>query len=329
MLMAADAPSSGKTQAMLVCAYLAANPQNTAGSAPAVISMMAEAHNRPELPTPCLYRDEVSEVFGRSGLNTASKDPIAMILREGYKRGAESQWSVNRVATKFSIYAAVIVAGNGASVPSDVRSRCLVTQMVRGRPLMDLDSDGAEDRVRDTGLALGAQVRKHMVEMKGFTMEGALPGLVGRVHQIYRPLLCVAKYVGGERWFKMAVAAYKDLTQNGGTTEILSADQRIVSDVVKLISGLEYEDSDFIGGKYLAEELCNLDRFEGRSVLSVARDISRALNLTTEQRHMPGGNPVRGYEVGAIRAVWERMKPAKPEEIAALEYEEYDPFAIQ
>ncbi len=75
VLFTGDGPECGKTVAMLVTAYLSSNPQNTTGSSYGLTSALAQATNSPETPTPTLYRDEISQVFGRSGLNN-SRDPI-------------------------------------------------------------------------------------------------------------------------------------------------------------------------------------------------------------------------------------------------------------
>jgi Protein of unknown function (DUF3631) len=334
IFMSAKTPESGKTAAMLVCAYLSSNAVNTQGSSYAVTSRLAQAHNSPEQPTPTLYRDEISEVYGKSGLNSGAKDPISTVLREGYKRGATTSWSVNRVAEDINIYVPVIVAGNGTALPTDIRSRSIVIQMERGRPRLDLDSDGSEDRLRTDGRALGKEVKRHAAEMIGFTCETVVPGLLGRKHQIWRPLIAVALYVGGPAWYAKALRAFAELNGTSMETEVLSSDQQILKDLVSIVGelGMDTIDPDgersFIPGKALTEELMNLERFEGRTSLSISQEIRRAMpvDISSTQRRVGTGNAVRGYYVDEILNAWEAVRPAASTEIAALEAE-VDPFA--
>lgn len=325
MFFGAATPESGKTAGMLVTAYLSSNPVDAAGSSYALTSKLAQAHNSPEQPSPTLYRDEISDVYGKAGLNTASKDPISDVLRRGYKRGAVTSWSVNRVAEDIGIYLPVIVAGLGTALPADIRSRCVVVTMRRGRPELDLDSDGSEERLRRTGAALGAEVRAHAPLMVGFTCEGIVPKLTGRAHQVWRPLIAVATFLGGSRWRAKALAAFAELT-GAAASVCLSADQQTLKDLTEIIGGLELRTDGFIGGLSLAEELSTYDRFEGRTTLSVARDIARAMPVEPVQKRVPHMGVVRGYHVKDIIAAWEAMKPAEPEEIAARE--EINPFAV-
>jgi hypothetical protein len=326
----ANTPESGKTAAMLVTAYLSSNPVDAAGSSYALTSRLAQAHNSPEQPSPTLYRDEISDVYGKAGLNTASKDPISDVLRRGYKRGATTSWSVNRVAEDINIYLPVILAGLGTALPTDIRSRCVVITMKRGRPELDLDSDGSEDRLRAIGSALGAEVRAHIPAMVGFTCEGIAPKLTGRAHQVWRPLIAIATFLGGAstKWRKRALSAFGELT-GAAASVCLSADQQTLKDLVEIISDLEIPTTPaaFVGGHALAEELLTYERFEGRTPLSVAKDIARAMPIDSEQKRVPHQGIIRGYYVKDILQAWEDAKPADPEEMAAKE--EIDPFAVR
>lgn len=323
----AQTPESGKTVGMLVTAYLSSNPVDAAGSSYALTSRLAQAHNSPEQPSPTLYRDEISDVYGKAGLNTASKDPISDVLRRGYKRGATTSWSVNRVAEDINIYLPVILAGLGTALPSDIRSRCVVVTMRRGRPESDLDSDGSEDRLRRTGEALGAEVRSNAHLMVGFTCEGIVPKLTGRSHQVWRPLIAIATFLGGPTWRARALSAFAELT-GAAASVCLSADQQTLKDLVEIVTDLELSTKadSFIGGIALAEELSTYDRFEGRTVLSVAKDIARAMPIDPIQKRIAHAGPTRGYFVKDIVQAWEDMRPAEPEEIAARQ--EINPFAV-
>ena len=84
MLFTSEHEASGKTMAMMITAALSANPLDASGTSYALTSALAAAGNTPDQPAPTLYYDEISSVFGRSGL-AASRNPIADILRKGYK----------------------------------------------------------------------------------------------------------------------------------------------------------------------------------------------------------------------------------------------------
>jgi hypothetical protein len=125
----------------------------------------------------------------------------------------------------------------------------------------------------------------------------------------------------------MALAAFAELT-GAAASVCLSADQQTLKDLCQVVSDLELPSTaeSFIGGLALAEELSNYDRFEGRTVLSVAKDIARAMPIEPIQKRIPHVGPTRGYFVRDILAAWEEMRPAEPEEIAARE--EINPFAV-
>jgi hypothetical protein len=319
LLMSGEGPSCGKTQAMLTTAYMSQRPVNTRGSSYAVTSKLAEITNQPELQKPCFYRDEISSIYGRSGLNAGSKDPLHVVMQEGYKRGATTSWSVNRVSVDIGIYVAVIIAGNGTAVPTDIRSRCIVINMKRGRPSLDLDDDGSERRLRDIGLAMGAEVKRHQAEMIGYRCAGMVPKLEGRLHQVWRPLIAVAKYVGGPRWQKAALNAFTELNGGGTDSVILSPDQAILKSLVSVVETLELKPTDFIGGIALAEELENLESFEGRPITGICKDIARAMTTKPVQPRRPGHPRVWGHYVRDILAAWEVMRPVAPEEVSPLE----------
>jgi hypothetical protein len=332
LFFSGSTPECGKTTGVLVAAYLSSNPTNTTGSGPAVTSDLAAATNQPERPTPTLYRDEISSLFGRSGLTQASKDPLTAVLREGYKRGATTKWSVNRVSEQISLYVPVIMAGLGTALPTDIRSRCVVIDMTKGTPTLDLDSDDAEDRIRGIGDALGVQVRKVAKSMQGVSYEGVVPKLVRRPHQVWRPLLAVAQAVGGDMWARRAFKAFAELTESGGATEVLSPDQRLMKDIIGITEELQLSPSEFIGGMSLSEELMCLDRFEGRNLLSMAKMIASTIagitGVRPEQRRIEGHpNAIMGYWVRDLIATWNAVKPAATEEL--LLAEAVNPFVCQ
>jgi hypothetical protein len=310
LLFNAETHECGKTVAMMTTVHLSANPEDCDGTSYAIQSMLAEYANAPEKGRPTLYLDEINQVFGKSGLN-GSSNPVANILRKGYKSDARAKWSVNRVSEEYSTYTPFIVAGNGNSVPVDIRSRAIVIQCVRGIPRFELEDYGSEDRLKRIGRSLGREVPRHRGALEEFRVpRNEIPGMSARKAQIWHPLMAVALHVGGERWFGMAVQSFRDLNSTADASEVLSADQQTLKELCDFIAEYGYERKDFIPGLEMADELCLLSRFEGRTALSVTHDIARAMPVKAIKKR-PNGNdaPAWGYYAAWVMDAWEAQRP--------------------
>lgn len=328
LLFTSEIPSSGKSTAVRVAALLSANPENVNGSKPALTSMMAEFHNSPERGRPTLYKDEVSDIFGTSGLNSATNNPLANILREGYEYDATDSWSVSRTRKTFSIYAPFILAGNGASVPQDIRSRSVVVRLIKGRPNVSLDSDGAKGRLLDAADVLASEIAGHHGDLKGFRCDdGTLsPKLVDRDHQVWRPLIGIAMALGGARWTRMAVQAFEELTGNGAK-EALSTDQKLTKDLHDVVLAGGFARDEFVVGSLFRNALRHLPRFEGWADRAVSMEIARVMPVEPVKRRVPGkDNPVHGYYAGWIMDAWAAIKPEPQSETDGLMVNPVDLF---
>lgn len=312
LLFTADTFEAGKTTFMMTTALMSHNPEDVSGSRPSLNSLLAEYHNQNKKKC-TLYFDEISSIFGKSGL-VGSKDPIADVLRKGYERDATSSWSVNRVNEKFSIYTPFLMAGNGTAVPTDIRSRCIVLKTSQGVPNEDLLSDLSKPRLRGIGAALAAEIAHHKDRMMGVSYEKIIPAMTARRHMCYRPLLAIAQYVGGEEWFKRAMRAFMDLTNTGIVSEVLSPDQETLRDMNDAVKGMPEE--NFVDGKYIREILFKQPRFNGCTPISISKEMKRAMPVDLIQKHVPGGNPVRGWHVRDIRLAWDDARPAFTPEMA-------------
>lgn len=318
MLFVADTAESGKTCAMTTTALLSANPESANGTKYALTALFADYANDGNKGRPCLFKDEIQEIFGRSG-TSGSNNPLANVLREGYKKTATQMWSTQRSVDRFSIYGPFLMAGLGTAVPSDVRSRSIVIKCVRGKPSANLDSVGAEDDLRMTADALGKEVRKHASEMKGFDCEGDVPGMDARKAQVWIPLIAVATHVGGPKWRGLAYRAFEELYGTENARPTLSAEDQTLKDCADTVASLGYKAADFVPGMVLSEELRQLDRFKDRTVLSVARTVASAMPIDPIQKHVPGANPVRGFYARDITAAWDAVRP---EELDSFEVAE-------
>ena len=174
MLFTSEHEASGKTMAMLITAALSANPLDASGTSYALTSALAAAGNTPDQPAPTLYYDEISSVFGRSGL-AASRNPIADILRKGYKSSATSQWSVNRVNEKFSIFTPFLMTGLRVAVPRDIRSRCILIVMEPGTPRRYFDARTAEPEAQALAACLSQATGKRLADIAAFRARGIHP----------------------------------------------------------------------------------------------------------------------------------------------------------
>ena len=184
MLFAGETEACGKTVAMTVTAALSANPLDASGTSYALQSALAAASNAPEQLTPTLYYDEISGVFGRSGL-AASRDPIAEILRKGYKQGATRAWSVNRTSEQYSVYTPFLMAGLRNAVPRDIRTRCIVVIMRAGTPGAYFDAREAEPEAQALAACLGQAVTSRVADIAAFRARGIHPKLRDRHLEVW------------------------------------------------------------------------------------------------------------------------------------------------
>jgi hypothetical protein len=330
LLFTSEREASGKTVAMMITAALAANPLDASGTTYALQSALASASNAPEQLTPTLYLDEVSEVFGRSGL-VASRNPVAEILRKGYKAGATRAWSVNRSAEKYGIYTPFLMAGLRNAVPRDIRSRCIPLVMVPGTPREYFDAREAEPDAAALADCLGQAVASRMPEIKGFRAKQVRhPKLRDRLLEVWEPLFAVAHVLGGQEWLNKCLEAFKEIALADAGPVSLSPRQQILCDAVAMLDGpLAGEGGrGFVGGESLADEMRRLpDRpsYEVRSLLGMCKLIAEAMPVKPKQVRV-GDEVVRGYFPQQVRDAWDAVRPAEAEDATLTE--EPNPFAV-
>lgn len=327
MLFTSEREESGKTMAMMVTASLSSNPLDAEGTQYALQSALAAVANEPEKPVPTLYLDEVSDVFGKSGLNSA-KGKIATIARKGYKRGATDAWSVNRVNEKFSIFLPFLMAGLGTAVPRDIRSRSIVIRMEPGKPRRYFDVREAEPYAEQLQAALASQVRNHAREIGQFRALGLHPRMVNRKLEVWEPLAAVAYTVGGQRWLNRCLAAFSELALGQSEAVILTPAQQVLKDVAFIAAQHRALTGEaFVGGLVLADELGRMSSplYEGRTAASLACLIRDSVPLDSEQRTTPSGR-VRGYPVQSLLEAWDSVRPVVPDDAELAE--EVNPFAV-
>lgn len=331
LLFTSEHEASGKTMAMMITAALSANPLDASGTSYALTSALAAAGNTPEQPAPTLFYDEISSLFGRSGL-AASRNPIADILRKGYKSGATSQWSVNRVNEKFSIYTPFLMTGLRVAVPRDIRSRSICIIMQPGSPHRYFDAREAEPDALALSEALGQAVRTCITDIADFRGRGIHPKLKDRKLEVWEALCAVAYILGGQRWLNRCISAFKDLALAESDAITLTPRQQVIKDVAEVTARSPRilavgDGAEFIGGLTLVDELRRMDnpRYQGRSDAGLALLVSDALPMNTVQLRI-SGERVRGYYVADIEAAWDKIRPDDPEDVEVPE--EVNPFEV-
>jgi Protein of unknown function (DUF3631) len=331
MLFTSEHEASGKTMAMLITATLSANPLDAAGTPYALTSALAAAGNTPDQPAPALYYDEISSVFGRSGL-AASRNPIADILRKGYKQGATSQWSVNRVNEKFSIYTPFIMTGLRVAVPRDIRSRCICITMEPGTPRQYFDARTAEPEAQALAACLAQAAGKRLADIAAFRARGIHPKLKDRKLEVWEGMFAVAYVLGGQEWLNRCLAAFKELALAESDQVVLTPRQQTIKDVAAVAAKSRQETvlpdgTRFIGGLAIVDELRRVDNpiYQGRSDAGLALLVSDALPMNTVQLRVDGDR-VRGYYVQDIEAAWNKIRPDEPDDIEIPD--EVNPFEV-
>lgn len=336
LLFVSENEESGKTLAMMLTAALCANPEDVAGTAYALQSALAAASNSPEIPQPTLYCDEISDIFGRSGLGGA-KNPIAEVLRKGYKYNATKKWSVNRVPEVYSIFTPFLMTGLKVAVPRDIRSRCIVITMHAGKPRKYFDvrtGDGWAARLAET---IGKRIANVLPDIKDYRAYGMHPKLIGRKLEVWEPLFAVAQHLGGQQWVNMCMAAFTELTANGSSELSLSPRQQLVADVYDLMVNGElaqWAEKGFIPGEFLADAVIRLPLYADFSPEQARKMLADELVPMGIRTHQHRGMLRRGYPVdrmsgyypGEITAAWDQIRPDDPEDVENPGFE--DPFDV-
>lgn len=336
LLFVSENEESGKTLAMMLTAALCANPEDVSGTSYALQSALAAASNSPEIPQPTLYCDEISDIFGRSGLGGA-RNPIAEVLRKGYKYNATKKWSVNRVPETFSIFTPFLMTGLKVAVPRDIRSRCIVITMRSGKPSRFFDVRTGDRWAARLASTLGKRVANVLPDIENFRAHGMHPKLVGRKLEIWEPLFAVAQHLGGQQWVNMCMAAFTELTANGSSELALSPRQQLVADVHELMVNGElaqWAEKGFIPGEFLADAVIRLPLyadFSAEQARKMLADELVPMGIRTHQHRgmIRRGFPVdrmSGYYPDEIADAWDKIRPDDPEDVELAEFE--DPFDV-
>jgi hypothetical protein len=306
ILFTSDEPESGKTHAMETTVSLASNPMNLSGTSYAWRSGLMEVSNTPEAPPVTLFLDEVSDVFGPSGLK-GQNNPISEVMRKGYKRKATLSQSVNRVKVEYSIFAPVFMTGLRAAVPRDIRTRCIVISMRAGKPRKYFDVRETEPYAESLQHAIAGAVRAHRSEIERFRARGLHPKLTNRKLEIWESLFAVAYALGGNRWLSRALRAFSALALDESEQVPLTPRQIVTRDVA---AAAEQLDGPYVTSGQLTDELSRLDEklYDSRTEHSLACLIRDSVAVKSG-RVTVNGQQVRAYRRDDLLAAWEAIRP--------------------
>jgi len=305
LLFTSDEGESGKTTAMDVFGYLANKTWNaTRATSYALRSKFTE----PEPPT--ILMDEISRIFGMSGLNGRQTE-TAVLAQDGYRRKATISMSVNRMALDMPAFCMLAMAGLKNAVPGDVRTRCITFPMKKipenvWLPLNseDPDTEALAMQVRD---ALHQQIRalgKTVKELKR-SWRPPHPKMKARKAQIWSPLWLVAKAVGGD-WPDRCLDAFRALALDAAEKPVLTPKQQMLRDVA-----MAFIDSgkEALPNREIRSYLLNLADSPLWSRLSddgLAKQMAQALgphhNITFAQGR------ARGYYARPIVDAWRKLE---------------------
>ena len=324
-----DGKNSGKTTAMHVTGSVSANPESAKGTYASLRSKLAAASNKSDYPVITLEFDQVDGNYGNDGQGKGSNPTLTMLLQEGYKEGSTDSWSVNRTEHKFSLVHPVMMTGNDTSLPSDIRQRCVVVTMTKGKPRRYFSVRESQAEATDLGKALGAVVRTHLDELKAFRARGIHDKLSQRLLEVWEALFAAAWVIGGQRWLNWCREAFETIGLNSEMSA-LSPRQQVIRDSADALSRVAVSlpnGREFAEGIKLAAELKLLenDIYATKTPLGTAMLIAESMPFSPKQVRV-GQDRINGYYADDIRKAWDDIKPDDAED--TLIPEEENPFAV-
>lgn len=326
LLFVSDEEQSGKTLSMDITGNLSSNPQDADGTSGDFLAILEEAANSADKLIPTLKYDELSMLLGRDGQRGTGNNPVARVMRRGYKRGAKlGKWR-NGVSEKYSIFGPFIGTGLRTCVPKDIRSRCVVVHCYQGIARQNYDVRDAEQDTLKWGRSLRKEVTDHMKEIAEFRVTRlGIPELASRKGEVWEVLLGVGLALGGARWLNRGIAAFRELALTQLQAPELDPGQELLQMAAELAPGMAVNGA--VRSNQLADEMRRSPRYDGRSLAAMAALLSKQMPVIVHQRRMRGFDiPQKCYYLTDILAAWEQVKPVPPEDMEPPEEE--NPFDV-
>lgn len=324
LLFTSDEPESGKTAALTMAKDLGHKGYDAGGTTYALKAKLYEAKG-----DITLAYDEISDLFGKSGMNKSSH-PFATLLRKGYKRGATDSWSVGRVSEDISIFLPIALSGLRTAVPADVASRCITIEMKTATPKDYYDVRTGEVFAAHMSASLRAYVQSKEAEIYHFRGRGLHPKLTRRNLEIWEPLLAVASACGGHAWLCRAMSAFAELGLSKSDVPVLTPAQTVLRDLVKAAKAIQAASVAKVTEIYGADLREEMRRF-GEPLYELMSDTALAMEMAIAlgvKAHVitRKGDQARGWKVATIERVWDERRPAALDAFEVAD--ETDPFAV-
>jgi Protein of unknown function (DUF3631) len=262
--------------------------------------------NEREKPFPIF--DEISDVYGQSGMRSGNKE-LNSILKKGYRNTATLSLAVDRSPAEVSSYCVCAWGGLRNAVPNDIWQRSITWKMKaapEGTHLRDsLDEDtrllGATHRD-----AIHQWARAHQREIKlAFkTFRRPHRTMRSRLRQIWGPLYAVALVAGGD-WPERCIAAYKAMALDASDAPVLSGESMILRDTAALFG---QSGAKKLFTREIRDHLFRLDveLYEKLTPEGLARLLTAALGPA--QAMTIGGERAKGFHGGPVLAAWKRLE---------------------
>jgi hypothetical protein len=321
LLFTSDEKESGKTTGEDIVMMLA----NNGWTADPTSYALRAKFNEAEKPT--LIIDEISDIFGRSGLR-GSSNQLGKILRICYRRTATLSMAVDRVAEEVSCYTMAVMAGLKTAVPDDIRSRCVIFQVkpvpssVRGLRDSQDDDTMALGKIHNQRLHQWARGSEDEIRKAFRDIRRPHPKFRARRAQIWGPLYAVALEAGDD-WPDRCLAAFKAMALDASDVPVLSPSQMVLRDT----AGLFAKDG---GDRLFAAEIASHLRalpdvalYEDLTDRGLAQLMTEALGPS--QAMTIGNARARGFHAAPVLAAWKRLEAQlEPPEDDEPEEDEYD-----
>lgn len=327
LLIVAEEPESGKSVDLRVVKSLCDHPVNAAGTWFDTQSAIFDAHARGE-ECPPIYRDEISEIFGRSGYNGAG-NPIGDMARRGYVRGETLGRSRNGMPEKASIFSTFIMAGLRTAVPYDIRTRCVVISMKKGRPREYFDARDAEMRAIRLGESLGHAVKALAEDIGAFRVSSLhkyeLTGT--RRGEVWEGMFAVAA-AAGQEWLNRCMAAFFELAAEERELVKLSPDEELIRDMAEAVNalaghGIRQQGHALIAGALIRDELraINPVAYAQLPATVLGRHMADALSpLDVHRRQVRQGDKmIPGYWAHEVLDAWEEIRPRPMDDVRVFD----------
>ena len=303
LLATGPLPECGKTTLLDLVVMLAANGWMANPTSYAIRAKF----NEPERPT--IIVDEISEVFGKSGLRGRG-NPLGRILRECYRSTATLSMAVDRVAEDVSCFSMAAISGLKTAVPDDIRTRCIVFNM---RPLPE--SVTVRDSQDSDTQALGAvhrEVLHQWAASNGLAIRHAFrnmrlphPKFTARRAQIWGPLYAVALVAGGD-WPQRCLAAFKAMALDASDLPVLNPAQMTLRDAARIFRSSHDERmfaADMAAG---LRGMGDIELYDSLTNRGLAQLLTEALGPTTVMRI--GDRQARGFYASEVTAAWDKLE---------------------